>query len=209
MIKIDSKLIPMSSYFARHHNILKSLLSMICNCTIETPNACTIKNIISQLAIFSMKLLRLKGFTDLSADHTRCPSANPVLLSGHFEHLFEIFQLHIQAELSFNKPFFRLIEIQIVQGCPDLYLEVNRLSNSFFSDSRLIDGFFWLRTRRNEMILWYQLTIYSDWPSRIIEKWVKVGLLLSRDPDNPVTKPTNKLCYLFDANLHLPLPSCD
>ena len=59
-----------------------------------------------------------------------------------------------------------------VQGCPDLYLEVNRLWNSFFSDSRLIVGLFWLRTRRNKMILWYRLTIYSDSPSRIEEKWV-------------------------------------
>ena len=114
IIKFDSKLIPMSSYFVRHHNILKTLLSMICNCTIEMPNACTIKNIISQLAISSMMHPKLKGFTDLSADPIGCPSANPVLLSCYFEHHFRIFQLHNQAEVSFNKTFFRLIEIPIL-----------------------------------------------------------------------------------------------
>ena len=34
----------------------------------------------------------------------------------------------------------RSLDFVTVQGCPDLYLEVNRLSNSFFSDSRLIVG---------------------------------------------------------------------
>ena len=42
----------------------------------------------------------------------------------------------------------------------------NRLSNSFFPDSRFIVELSWLRTCRTQMILWYWLTVYSDWLSR-------------------------------------------
>ena len=62
----------------------------------------------------------------------------------------------------------RLTHLQVR---PDLYLEQNRLSKSFFSNSRFIIGLFWLRTYKIKMILWYWHTIYFDWP-RIVEKWV-------------------------------------
>lgn len=39
-----------------------------------------------------------------------------------------------------------------------------------FPDSRFIVGLSWLRTCRTQMILWYWLTVYSDWPSRKEEK---------------------------------------